>query len=129
MSRISLNKFAILPAIALAAGTAFADAADDCIADYESMKTQFENASIDADYVCIRTGNSLALFGTGTSPLECIGEGEWHLEAKAHGGNNGRCSIRILGSAGAECEADLIERDLSPSEAAKWRNRVASECR
>lgn len=128
MSRNTLFKSLLLPGLLCISGTAMADTAFECITDFEAMKLQFETSAIDAEYECIRTGSTVALFATGASPLECEGEGEWHLEAKAHGANEGSCSMRILGSDGAGCEADRIERQLKGGEAAEWRRFIEDQC-
>lgn len=103
-------------------------AVDDCVAEYSILKEMFLTHSSDAVIECIRTGHSLALFGTGTSPAECEGEGEWHLEAKAIGGAEGECTMRILGSAGAGCEADRVTIPLQANEAPQWRKYLNAEC-
>ena len=122
-------KFILIPVLSLVGGVALADTADDCIADYEALKAQFETASIDAEYECIRIGTALNLFATGTPPLECEGEDEWHLVAKSVVGNPGRCKLRILGHKGEGCEAAFIEHELVPREAAQWQNYINAECR
>jgi len=128
MSSTLLSKFAILPVLALITGTAFADATDDCIADFEAMKIQFESASSEAEFECVRVKNAVSLFATGPSPQGCPGEGEWHFEVRSHGVQNATCSVMIRGSEGEGCEAPKSERTLSPPEAAKWRNFVNKEC-
>lgn len=105
-----------------------ADTAADCIANYQAAKTQFRSASLESDVECHRTGNTVSMFATGANPVSCGGEGEWHLEAKAVGGNDASCSIRILGNAGEGCETEKVTRPLQGREAADWRKFLEAEC-
>ena len=106
-----------------------ADTADDCIADYQVAKTQFETYSADGIYECIRLAKALNLIATGSAPEGCEGEDEWHLEAKSVAGNPGSCTTRLMGSDQEGCEVDRITRELAPNEAAQWQNYVMNECR
>ena len=107
----------------------FADTADDCIADYEAVKAQFEAVSTDGIYECVRLATALNLFATGSPPDGCEGEDEWHLEAKSVVGNPGQCQTRLMGSAEPGCDAERVTRELPPNEAAQWQNYLFAECR
>ena len=108
--------------------SSFADTAVDCIADFESAQQVYVLSSADSQLNCIREKHSLAFFATATAPLNCDGEDEWHLEAKAIGGQTGMCSVRLHGSAGEGCGTEKIIRQLDASDAAKWRNFLSKEC-
>lgn len=118
---------ALLCCLVFGSSSVSADTADDCINDYEVMKSQFQAGSADALYECIRVATALNFFGTADTPSGCAGEDEWHLEAKSVVGNPGHCQMRILGS--EECEAELIERSLPPPEAAAWQKFLLEECK
>lgn len=130
----------LLPALLAVAGAGFADTSEDCITDYETLKAQFESASLNGTYECIRFANSLNLFANGSVPDGCEGEDngegidEWELVAKSVVGNPGSCSMKILGSpgqgfGGVDCKAPLREHSLAPNEAAQWQNYLYDECR
>jgi hypothetical protein len=113
----------------LACATVEADTADVCIDQYESMKAQFETASTAGLYECIRVATALNLFATGVPPAECDGEDEWHLVAKSVVGNPGACIVRIMGTEGLGCSAEMIEHELTPPEAAGWQKHLLKECK
>lgn len=140
MSVLKEIRALLLPALLAVAGTGFADTSEDCIADYETLKAQFESASLNGTYECIRIANSLNLFASGSVPDGCEGEdngegiAEWELVAKSVAGNPGSCSMKILGSPGqgygeVDCKAPLTEHSLAPNEAAHWQNYLNAECR
>jgi hypothetical protein len=105
-----------------------ADTAADCIGDYQAAKIEFRTASFESEIECTRVGNTVSLFATGANPAHCGGEGEWHLEAKAVGGNNAICSTRILGNRGEGCAMERVIRQLQGREAAEWRRYVEDQC-
>ena len=112
--------------------SAFAQTADDCIAEYEDLKLQFEATSLDAALNCVKEGNIISLDAEGPLPASGCGGGEWdhwHLQAKVVGGNEATCTMQLLGLEDRSgCGTEEFSLDLPANEAAKWRKYLREEC-
>ena len=107
---------------------AFAEGLDECMADFQVMKDLYDTSSADSELNCSKTKHTISFFANATSPLECVGEDEWHLEAKAITGKNGKCTMRLHGSPGEACGADEVEHKLEKKEAEAWKKFLKDEC-
>lgn len=109
-----------------------AQTADECITEYEDLKSQFEATAPDAEVTCIKKGYITSLEREGAFPADCNGKGSWdhwHLEASAIGSKEGSCKMMLRGQEGFEgCGTEETEVQLSAKEAATWRNYLRKEC-
>ena len=109
-----------------------AQTADECIAEYEDLKSQFEATAADAEVNCIGKGNLISLEREGAFPARCRNKGSWdhwHLEAKATGANEGSCKMMLRGQEGVEgCGTEEFVVELPANEAAAWRKYLRDEC-
>jgi hypothetical protein len=112
---------------------AYGQTADDCIAQYEAAKPQFQAAAPGAPVNCVQNGHIISLDAEGPLPAAgCEGGGwdHWHLQARAVLGNEPSCTVRLLGLDDREgCGTPEFQLDLPANEGAKWRNYLRSECR
>lgn len=110
----------------------FADASDDCIAEFEDIKSQFvaANGSADYDLNCVQEDNMISVFTEGPLPAGCSGNWDhWHLEARGLLGNEASCKLQLRDLEGATgCGTDVVEIDLTGNQAAAWRNYLRDEC-
>jgi len=122
----------------LVCASAFAQTADDCIGQYETLKAQFEQASAANGLAeppvpyCVESGNLVSLDAEGPlPPISCEGGGwdHWHLEAKAVLGNEAICVLMLRGLDGREgCGTGEIRMALPANEAVRWRNYLREAC-
>ena len=108
-----------------------AQTANDCIAEYENLKAEFELADPGAEMNCVVKGNLVSLDTEGALPAGCTGNWDhWHLEARAGVGKDERsCVVMLRGLEGQEgCGTAAISYELAANEAAKWRNYLRKEC-
>jgi hypothetical protein len=135
IQKVSYMKIALsLAAIGLLISPGLqAQTADDCIAEYEDLKSQFEATAADAELHCVVKGQLINMDREGAFPASCRGQGSWdhwHLEAKATGSKEGSCKMMLRGQEGVEgCSSEEFELELSAREAAAWRNYLRDECR
>jgi len=129
--RIMLKGIMGLAAFLLLSAPLFAQTADDCIAEYEDMKLQFEAAAPDAQLNCVNEHKIISLDTEGNLPVGCSGSWDhWHLEAKSNSDKEGFCSVMLRGLEGQEgCGTEEIRFNLPANEAAAWRNYLRKECR
>jgi hypothetical protein len=114
-----------------------AQTADDCIAEFESLKAQFELVAPGGQLNCVQEKSIISIDTEGALPDGCdIGWDHWHLEAKASGNKEGRCSMMLRGQDIVEgqpiqegCGTSEFSIDLPANEAAKWRNYLRNACR
>lgn len=108
-----------------------AQTADDCIAEYENLKSQFEATAPDTTINCLKSGNVIMLDVEGPLPALCKGRWDhWHLEAKNGGKKAGSCSMRLRGLDDQEgCGTEGFELELKGNDVAKWQNYLRKECR
>ena len=110
-----------------------AQTADDCIAEYEGLKQEFEVTAADADVNCTVQGNLISMDREGAFPPSCRNKGKWdhwHLEAKATGSKEGSCRMILRGQEGvAGCGSEEFVVELPANEAAAWRNYLRKECK
>ena len=108
-----------------------AQTANDCIAEYEDLKAQFEAVAPDAQLNCVQKGNVISLDTEGPLPAGCTGSWDhWHLEARASGSQEGTCRMMLRGLENKEgCGAEEIAMELPANEAAAWRNYLRKECK
>ena len=113
------------------ATSAQAQTADDCIAEYENLKSRFEAAAPDAAVNCVAQGNIISLDAEGPLPAGCSGSWDhWHLEASVAGNKEGSCKMMLRGLEGNEdCSSEEFVLDLPANENAAWRNFLRNECR
>ena len=123
-------KITLLAFVSAALGLVFttglqAQTADECIAEYENLKSQFEATALEAEVTCIKKGHMTSLEREGAFPANCKGQGKWdhwHLEAGAIGSNEGSCKMMLRGQEGVAGEfAVPARRRQSPG-----RNRARS---
>ena len=117
--------------VLLSVPTVWAETAEDCIAEYENMKAQFELAAPGASLDCVKTGSLISLDTEGALPVGCSGSWDhWHLEAKAGVGKDNRsCSMMLRGLEGQEgCGTTEVSFELPANDAAAWRNYLRDEC-
>lgn len=116
----------------LAAGLQ-AQTADECIAEYEDLKSQFEVTAADAELNCMSKGGLVSIEREGAFPATCMGKGSWdhwHLEVKATGRNEGSCRMILRGQDGVEgCGTEEFVIELPANEAAAWRKYLRDECK
>ena len=109
-----------------------AQTADECIAEYEDLKSQFEVTAADAEIYCVKKGNLISLDREGPFPSSCRGKGSWdhwHLEAKATGSKDGSCEMLLRGQEGVDgCGTEKFVIELPANEAAAWRRYLQNEC-
>jgi hypothetical protein len=109
-----------------------AQTADDCIVEYENLKSQFEATAADAELSCITEGTLISLEREGAFPDFCRGKGSWdhwHLEAKATGNKEGSCTMLLRGQEGVDgCGTEEFKLELPANEAAAWRKYLKGEC-
>lgn len=121
-----------LPGLLLVSGLQ-AQTADECIAEYENLKTQFEATAADAEVICVAKGNLISLDREGAFAPGCRNKGKWdhwHLEAKATGSKEGSCKVMLRGQEGVEgCGSEEFVVELPANEAAAWRNYLRNECK
>jgi len=128
-----LKRFAGLAVGLSLSVSAFGQTADDCIAQYELLKPQFQAAAPGAQVDCVQEGNIISLDSEGPLPASgCAGGAwdHWHLQAKAVLGNSPSCSVQLLGLDDREgCGTPEFRLELPANEGAKWRNYLRDECR
>ena len=114
------------------AAGAQARTADECIAEYEDLKSQFEATAADAEISCVKKGNLINLEREGAFPAFCRGQGSWdhwHLEARATGSKEGSCKMMLRGQEGVDgCATEELVLELPANEAAAWRKYLQAEC-
>ena len=101
---------------------------EDCIDVYQDYKKLYGKSVSKIQLKCSRTDNSIKLYATAAPPHSCIDEDEWNLDARAVGGKEGKCSVRILGRPGPECGAEKVEYTLQDEDAEEWMKFVSNEC-
>jgi hypothetical protein len=110
-----------------------AQTADECIAEYEGLKAQFEATAADAEVNCVVRGNLISMDREGAFSPSCRNKGKWdhwHLEAKATGAREGSCKMMLRGQDGVEgCGTEEFVILLAANEAAAWRKYLRDECR
>jgi hypothetical protein len=109
-----------------------AQTADECIAEYEDLKSQFEVTAADAEVNCVAKGNLISMDREGAFSPSCRNKGKWdhwHLEARATGNKEGSCKMMLRGQEGvAGCGSEEFVVELPANEAAAWRNYLRKEC-
>ena len=132
MKTIFVNAVLVVPSVLFAPGS-LAQTADECIAEYESQRSQFEATAADAQVNCVKQGNLLSLEREGPFPDFCRDKGpwdHWHLEARATGNKEGACKMMLRGQQGVEgCGTEEVVIELPANEAATWRRYLQQECR
>ena len=101
---------------------------EDCIDVYQDYMKLYDNSVSKIKIECSKTDNSIKLYTTAAPPHSCIDEDEWNLDARAVGSKEGKCSIKILGSRGAECGAEKVEYTLEDEDAEEWMSFISNEC-
>lgn len=101
---------------------------EDCLDVYEDYKKLFGNSVSKTRLECTKTGESIKLYATAAPPYSCIDEDEWHLDVRAFAGDEGKCSVKVLGSLGPECGAEKIEYALEEEDAEAWMEFVSIQC-
>jgi hypothetical protein len=107
-----------------------AQTADDCIAEFENLKSQFLATAPDTAISCLKSGKKINLDVEGPLPAFCEGRWDhWHLEAKNGGKKAGSCSMSLRGLDDQEgCGTERFELELKGSDVAKWQNYLRKEC-
>lgn len=101
---------------------------EDCIGVYQDYKKLFGNSVSKTRLKCSRTGESIKLYATAAPPYSCIDEDEWHLEARGAAGDEGKCSVKVMGSRPPDCGAEKIEYSLDEEDAQTWMEFVSIQC-
>ena len=104
---------------------------DDCIEVYQDYKKLYGTSVSKGQLDCDKTGSSIKMYGTAVPPWSCIDEDEWHFDVRAFlgkEGEEGKCSVKVLGSPGPKCGAKKVEYVLEAEDAEKWMEFVSSEC-
>lgn len=104
---------------------------DDCIEVYQDYKQLFDTSVSKGQLDCSITGSSIKLYATAVPPWSCIDEDEWNFDVRAAAGKEGeegKCSVRVIGSYGPKCGADKIEYVLEEKDAEEWMEFVRNEC-
>ena len=101
---------------------------EDCLDVYEDYKKLFGNSVSKTRLDCTRTGESIKLYATAAPPYSCIDEDEWHLDVRAFAGDEGKCSVKVLGSLGPGCGAKKVEYALEEEDAEAWMEFVSVQC-
>ena len=101
---------------------------EDCIGLFRDYKRLCGNSLSASQLECQEADNYINYYATAAPPHSCIDEDEWHLDARAVGGNEGKCSVRLIGSPGPECGADKVEYALGEKDAEKWMGFLRHEC-
>lgn len=106
----------------------FAATFEDCMDDYQEIKDLYAKSVSRSQLSCSETGDVIKLYATAAPPYMCIDEDEWNLDARAVGGENGSCSIQLLGTRLPGCGADKVVHELQAKDAEKWMNFIRDEC-
>lgn len=127
-----LIRIAGLAACLLLSASLYAQTAEECIAEYEGLKAQFQAVAPDAPLNCVKEGNVISLDAESALPAflcEGLDEDHWHLQARSIGANEGSCSMRLLGVDDVEgCGTEEFLLELPAAEAAAWRKYLRDEC-
>ena len=101
---------------------------EDCLDVYGDYKKLFGKSVSKIRLECTKTSESIKLYATAAPPYSCIDEDEWHLDVRAIAGDEGKCSVKVLGSLGPECGAEKVEYALEEEDAETWMEFVSNQC-